>query len=50
MDQYRPCYRAGEYPEIDRPVNVAEYDAALAAAARHGIARLDARAPRRRSV
>ena len=50
LDQYRPCYRADEYPEIDRPVSVAEYDAALAAAARHGITRLDARAPRRRTV
>jgi len=50
MDQYRPCYRADEYPEIDRPVSVAEYDAALAAATRHGITRLDARAPRRRTV
>jgi len=50
MDQYRPCYRADEYPDIDRPLSVAEYDAALAAAARHGITRLDARAPRRRTV
>jgi putative pyruvate formate lyase activating enzyme len=47
MDQYRPCYRADEYPELDRPVSVAEYDAALAAAARHGISRLDSRAPHR---
>ncbi len=50
MDQYRPCYRADEYPDIDRPLSVAEYDAALAAAARYGITRLDARAPRRRTV
>jgi putative pyruvate formate lyase activating enzyme len=50
MDQYRPCYRADEYPEIDRPVTVAEYDAALASAGRHGITRLDSRAPRRRTV
>jgi putative pyruvate formate lyase activating enzyme len=50
MDQYRPCYRADEYPELDRPVSVAEYDAALAAAARHGIGRLDSRAPRRRAL
>ncbi|HMA87961.1 MAG TPA: radical SAM protein [Burkholderiales bacterium] len=43
MDQYRPCYRADEYPELDRPVEPAEYRAALASAARHGLARLDQR-------
>jgi putative pyruvate formate lyase activating enzyme len=48
MDQYRPCYRADEYPELDRQITRAEYDAALASAARHGITRLDHRAPRRR--
>jgi len=32
MDQYRPCYRADEYPEIDRPLAPAEYAAALSAA------------------
>jgi putative pyruvate formate lyase activating enzyme len=41
MDQYRPCYRAGEYPEIDRPITAAEYRAAFDAAARHGLERLD---------
>jgi putative pyruvate formate lyase activating enzyme len=44
MDQYRPCYRADEYPELDRPVTHSEYEAALAAARRHGITRLDHRA------
>ena len=43
MDQYRPCYRADEYPELDRRVTAAEYAAALAAAARHGLTRLDGR-------
>lgn len=43
MDQYHPCYRAGEYPELARALRVEEYDAALAAAVRHGITRLDAR-------
>ncbi|MDH3319306.1 MAG: radical SAM protein [Betaproteobacteria bacterium] len=43
MDQYRPCYRADEYPEIDRPVTPQEYREALASAARHGLARLDHR-------
>jgi len=41
MDQYRPCYRADEYPEIDRPLTAGEYAAALAAAARLGLTRLD---------
>jgi len=47
MDQYRPCHRAGEYPELDRPLTDAEYDDALAAAERAGLRRLDGRAPLR---
>jgi len=43
MDQYRPCYRADEYPELDRRVTAAEYAAALAAAAGLGLTRLDGR-------
>jgi putative pyruvate formate lyase activating enzyme len=43
MDQYRPCYRAGEYPEIARPPTAAEYRAALGAAQAHGLTRLDGR-------
>ena len=45
MDQYRPCYRADEYPEIDRPITAAEHGEALDAAARYGLARLDHRRP-----
>jgi putative pyruvate formate lyase activating enzyme len=41
MDQYRPCYRADEYPELDRPITRGEYEAAVASARRHGITRLD---------
>ncbi|HLB80874.1 MAG TPA: radical SAM protein [Dongiaceae bacterium] len=41
MDQYRPCYRAGDYPELDRPIGSAEYGAALEAARRCGLSRLD---------
>ena len=41
MDQYRPCYRADEYPELDRPLTPDDYGAALAAARRHGLRRLD---------
>jgi putative pyruvate formate lyase activating enzyme len=48
MDQYRPCYRADEHPELDRPITATEYRTALAAAARLGLTRLDERRPRRR--
>lgn len=43
MDQYRPCYRADEYPDLARSVMHEEYLEALEAAARHGLARLDHR-------
>jgi putative pyruvate formate lyase activating enzyme len=43
MDQYYPCYRADEYPELARRLTPEEYRAALAAAAHHGLARLDER-------
>ncbi len=46
MDQYRPCYRADGYPEINRPTTNAEFREALAAAERVGLTRIDARAPR----
>jgi len=45
MDQYRPCYRADERPELDRPTTVAEFDEALEIARRCGITRLDRRVP-----
>jgi len=47
MDQYRPCYRADECPEIDRPITTEEYRETLATAERLGLTRLDQRAPRR---
>jgi putative pyruvate formate lyase activating enzyme len=43
MDQYRPCYRAHEYPQLDRPVAGPEYQAAVAAAHALGLACHDAR-------
>jgi putative pyruvate formate lyase activating enzyme len=43
MDQYRPCYRADEYPPLDRPITSLEYRAALTMAERHGLRRLDQR-------
>jgi putative pyruvate formate lyase activating enzyme len=47
MDQYRPCYRADECPEIDRPITTEEYREMLATAERLGLTRLDQRAPQR---
>jgi putative pyruvate formate lyase activating enzyme len=47
MDQYRPSYRADEYPEIRRTITGAEYAGALATAERVGLHRLDRRAARR---
>jgi putative pyruvate formate lyase activating enzyme len=46
MDQYRPCYRAGDYPELDRPITVAEYQEALDRARKSGLVRLDDRRSR----
>jgi putative pyruvate formate lyase activating enzyme len=43
MDQYRPCYRSEEYPELGRHVNPAEYGDALETASRFGLTRLDRR-------
>ncbi len=41
MDQYRPCYRAGEVPEVARRPTAGELREALAAARRAGLRRLD---------
>jgi len=41
MDQYRPCYRADEYPPLDRRPTRAEMAAARALAAELGLRRLD---------
>jgi putative pyruvate formate lyase activating enzyme len=41
MDQYRPCYRAAEHPELDRRPTGAELLAAADAARRAGLTRLD---------
>jgi putative pyruvate formate lyase activating enzyme len=41
MDQYHPCYRADEYPPLDRPLSAAEYRAARLASQRAGLYRLD---------
>lgn len=41
MDQYRPCYRAGRYPPLDRSLAPREYARALASARRAGLHRFD---------
>jgi putative pyruvate formate lyase activating enzyme len=43
MDQYHPCYRAGDNPPLDRPLTRQEYQRALACADRLGLHRLDTR-------
>jgi putative pyruvate formate lyase activating enzyme len=40
MDQYYPCYRASEIPELSRPITVKEYRQALDIARRLGLNRL----------
>ncbi len=39
MDQYRPCYRADEYSELNRPITVTEYRAVLEEARHRGLHR-----------
>ena len=41
MDQYRPCYRADEYPELSSRISVADYSTAIEIAHRHGLYRID---------
>jgi putative pyruvate formate lyase activating enzyme len=41
MSQYRPMYRAHEFPAISRPVNRDEYDEAVAAASEAGLTNLE---------
>jgi putative pyruvate formate lyase activating enzyme len=41
MDQYHPCFRAGDYPPLNRRITAEEYDAALEIAREEGLWRLD---------
>lgn len=41
MDQYRPCYRADEFPPLDRWLTVEEYNDAISAAEKYGLRHLD---------
>jgi putative pyruvate formate lyase activating enzyme len=43
MDQYRPCYKADQFPELNRRITSAEYAEALRMAAEAGLRRLDGR-------
>ncbi len=47
MDQYRPSYRAGEYPELDRAITDVEYREAVNLAREYGLRRLDRRCSER---
>ncbi|UCG78700.1 MAG: radical SAM protein, partial [Nitrospirota bacterium] len=41
MDQYRPCYKAFDHPEINRRITTLEYRDAVNAAINAGIKRID---------
>jgi putative pyruvate formate lyase activating enzyme len=43
MDQYSPCYRADEYPPLDRLITPEEFSSVLELANRYGLRRLDQR-------
>jgi len=43
MDQYRPCYRAKDYPALSRPITREEYREAVRLAHAAGLHRLDER-------
>jgi putative pyruvate formate lyase activating enzyme len=46
MDQYRPCYKAHQIPELSRRITFEEYEEALEMARKAGLNRLDKRQPR----
>ncbi len=41
MDQYYPCYKASEYPPLDRRIDRKEYERAVKAAISAGLRRID---------
>jgi len=41
MDQYYPCYRAGDYPQLDRRITSEEFNEALQSAYKYSLYRLD---------
>jgi len=46
MDQYRPCYKAGELPPLNRRITLQEYEEAVHLAHEAGLHRLDDRGAR----
>jgi len=50
MDQYFPCYRAWDYPPLDRPITRDEYERAVAVADKYGLRRRYRAAGRRVSA
>jgi putative pyruvate formate lyase activating enzyme len=46
MDQYHPCYRADEHPELNRTISRREYRHAVRVADERGLRRLDGRGSR----
>jgi putative pyruvate formate lyase activating enzyme len=48
MDQYHPCYRADDYPPLDRSLTADEYRRAVQQAHNAGLYRLDHEQGRRR--
>jgi putative pyruvate formate lyase activating enzyme len=50
MDQYYPCYKASEYPELNRRITPEEFNQAVAWAEELGLTRLDQRARFRRAL
>jgi putative pyruvate formate lyase activating enzyme len=47
MDQYRPCYKANEYPELNHRITREEYQRAVQWVEELGLTRLDERVPLR---
>jgi putative pyruvate formate lyase activating enzyme len=41
MDQYRPCYNARLFPQLNRPITAREYEEAIHLAHAEGLYRLD---------
>lgn len=41
MDQYRPCYKAFDFPSLNRRITEKEYDDAIKTALKSGLARID---------
>lgn len=41
MDQYRPCWHAEEYPELNRRITRKEFEEALTVAIKYGLTRID---------